>query len=65
MTPSAYVQPVIDGYIARFSDRLGREGFKGRFAGPMHPAWTVSSKETGWLRPGATCPLRSVSAGRA
>jgi N-methylhydantoinase A len=31
-TLSAYVQPVIDGYIARFSDRLGREGFKGRFS---------------------------------
>ena len=31
-TLSAYVQPVIDGYIARFSKRLGEHGFKGRFS---------------------------------
>ena len=31
-TLSAYVQPVIDGYIARFSKRLGDSGFKGRFS---------------------------------
>lgn len=29
---SAYVQPVIDGYIARFADRLRRAGFAGRFS---------------------------------
>ncbi|MDX2159027.1 MAG: hydantoinase/oxoprolinase family protein [Hyphomicrobiaceae bacterium] len=31
-TLSAYVQPVIDRYIARFRDRLGEAGFKGRFS---------------------------------
>ncbi len=33
-TLRAYVQPVIDDSIARFSDRLGRQRFKGRLAGP-------------------------------
>jgi N-methylhydantoinase A len=28
---SAYVQPVIDGYLHRFETRLGQSGFKGRF----------------------------------
>ena len=31
-TLSAYVQPVIDRYIARFRERLDRVGFKGRFS---------------------------------
>jgi len=31
-TLSAYVQPVVDRYIARFSDRLRRNGFSGRFS---------------------------------
>ncbi|MBS0242978.1 MAG: hydantoinase/oxoprolinase family protein, partial [Proteobacteria bacterium] len=31
-TLSAYVQPVIDGYIARFSKRLADSGFGGRFS---------------------------------
>ncbi len=31
-TLSAYVQPVMDGYIARFSKRLADNGFKGRFS---------------------------------
>lgn len=31
-TLSAYVQPVIDRYIARFRDRLDGVGFKGRFS---------------------------------
>jgi N-methylhydantoinase A len=31
-TLSAYVQPVIDRYIARFSDRLAESGFRGRFS---------------------------------
>jgi N-methylhydantoinase A len=31
-TLSAYVQPVIDGYIARFSKKLDEYGFKGRFS---------------------------------
>ncbi len=31
-TLSAYVQPVIDRYIARFRDRLDTAGFKGRFS---------------------------------
>lgn len=31
-TLSAYVQPVIDRYIARFSDRLSDSGFAGRFS---------------------------------
>jgi N-methylhydantoinase A len=29
---SAYVQPVMDGYIRRFADRLRRSGFRGRFS---------------------------------
>ena len=29
---SAYVQPIIDGYIGRFEERLAREGFTGRFS---------------------------------
>ena len=29
---SAYVQPIIDGYIGRFEERLKREGFNGRFS---------------------------------
>ena len=29
---SAYVQPIIDGYIGRFEERLAREGFAGRFS---------------------------------
>ena len=32
VTVSAYVQPVIDRYIARFEDRLAEEGFSGRFS---------------------------------
>ena len=32
VTVSAYVQPVIDRYIARFEDRLADEGFTGRFS---------------------------------
>src|SRR5260370_27191484 len=28
---SAYVQPVIDGYLHRFEDKLAESGFKGRF----------------------------------
>jgi N-methylhydantoinase A len=28
---SAYVQPVIDGYLHRFSNKLAQSGFKGRF----------------------------------
>lgn len=32
VTVSAYVQPVIDRYIARFEDRLADEGFSGRFS---------------------------------
>ena len=31
-TISAYVQPVMDRYIARFGDQLGGGGFKGRFS---------------------------------
>lgn len=31
-TLSAYVQPVIDAYVARFADRLQKAGFKGRFS---------------------------------
>ena len=31
-TLSAYVQPVVDRYIARFAERLGSSGFKGRFS---------------------------------
>ena len=31
-TLSAYVQPVIESYIARFSKRLSEHGFKGRFS---------------------------------
>ena len=31
-TLSAYVQPVIDRYIARFRQRLGTAGFRGRFS---------------------------------
>ena len=31
-TLSAYVQPVIESYIARFSKRLSEQGFKGRFS---------------------------------
>jgi N-methylhydantoinase A len=31
-TLSAYVQPVIDAYVARFADRLKGAGFKGRFS---------------------------------
>ncbi len=31
-TLSAYVQPVIESYIARFSKRLSDQGFKGRFS---------------------------------
>ena len=29
---SAYVQPIIDGYLGRFEERLAREGFGGRFS---------------------------------
>ena len=29
---SAYVQPIIDGYIRRFEERLARDGFTGRFS---------------------------------
>jgi len=29
---SAYVQPIIDGYLGRFEERLAREGFNGRFS---------------------------------
>ncbi len=29
---AAYVQPIIDGYLARFESRLAREGFRGRFS---------------------------------
>jgi N-methylhydantoinase A len=29
---SAYVQPIIDGYLGRFEQRLEREGFTGRFS---------------------------------
>ena len=29
---SAYVQPIIDGYIGRFEERLARDGFTGRFS---------------------------------
>jgi N-methylhydantoinase A len=29
---SAYVQPIIDGYLGRFEERLAREGFSGRFS---------------------------------
>lgn len=29
---SAYVQPIIDGYLGRFEERLAREGFTGRFS---------------------------------
>ena len=29
---SAYVQPIIDGYLGRFEARLAREGFTGRFS---------------------------------
>ena len=31
-TLSAYVQPVVDRYIARFAGKLGGNGFKGRFS---------------------------------
>ncbi|MEM6680563.1 MAG: hydantoinase/oxoprolinase family protein, partial [Pseudomonadota bacterium] len=31
-TLAAYVQPVIDRYIGRFEEALGREGFNGRFS---------------------------------
>ena len=31
-TLSAYVQPVVDAYIARFADRLATAGFTGRFS---------------------------------
>ena len=31
-TLSAYVQPVIDGYLGRFEQALARRGFKGRFS---------------------------------
>ncbi len=31
-TLSAYVQPVVDRYIARFADKLAANGFKGRFS---------------------------------
>ena len=31
-TLSAYVQPVVDAYVARFADRLAGAGFKGRFS---------------------------------
>jgi N-methylhydantoinase A len=29
---AAYVQPIIDGYLSRFEERLERDGFKGRFS---------------------------------
>jgi N-methylhydantoinase A len=32
VTLSAYVQPVMDGYIARFAERLAAHGFSGRFS---------------------------------
>jgi N-methylhydantoinase A len=32
VTLSAYVQPVMDGYIARFGERLAQAGFAGRFS---------------------------------
>ncbi|MSP67498.1 MAG: hydantoinase/oxoprolinase family protein [Alphaproteobacteria bacterium] len=32
VTLSAYVQPVIDSYLARFADALGDRGFTGRFS---------------------------------
>ncbi|WP_291298207.1 hydantoinase/oxoprolinase family protein [Elioraea sp.] len=32
VTLSAYVQPVMDGYIARFAERLKEHGFAGRFS---------------------------------
>lgn len=31
-TLAAYVQPIIDGYLARFEARLARDGFRGRFS---------------------------------
>ena len=31
-TLSAYVQPIIDGYLGRFEERLATEGFRGRFS---------------------------------
>lgn len=70
-TLAAYVQPIIDGYLARFEARLAREGFRGRFSimqsnGGRLPAGAIRRNAITALfsgpAAGVTGALRQVSA---